>query len=190
MPFLRLLNGGHETSCVWLDENETFLRNDAPYLSFCEFPGLPAYPSSLGSTAVRPSEMAELSDAITRPAIYTVADELRAQARDAIFEEKLMLAVLLLAVATEVAVKMAFFKEGSLASDAFDFLENKGKIEVSTTDMIQGVAKRAFGAGFRGNHPTDYKHIEYLFMCRNKVAHRGRLEYSDGENTRTLDRAG
>lgn len=190
MPFLRPINAGHVTSCTWKDANGNVIRDDEQVVYLAEFPGFPAGLSSLGSSALPPTEMYKLHDAIVSPKTYTVVDELRSQARDAIFEGQLMLAVLLLAVATEVAVKLAFFGEGSIASDAFDFLEDKGKVEVSTIEMIHGVAKRAFGVSFQEAHPKDYEHISFLFRCRNKVAHRGRLLYSDGKNgpMRTLDR--
>lgn len=42
-----------------------------------------------------------------------------------------------------------------------------------------GIAEEAFSRSFRANHPDQYKDIDHLFRCRNKIAHRGELSYRD-----------
>lgn len=118
----------------------------------------------------------------------TVSRQLQAQAQEAIFENQYMTAVLLLAVACEVSIKTTFFKEGSPASEAYDFLEDQRKVEVSPVELIHKVAKRAFGMSFKDENPDAFEAIDHLFRCRNKIAHRARAVYrGNGEKLRTLD---
>jgi hypothetical protein len=45
--------------------------------------------------------------------------------------------------------------------------------------MIHPVAKKTFGKSFMEDEKPHYHNIEFLFRCRNKVAHRGELVYKD-----------
>jgi len=82
-------------------------------------------------------------------------------------------------VASEVAVKQAFFAPDSAAFEAFEFLEEKRKAEVTILELLKEPAKRAFGRGFPDIDAAATGRLEELFRCRSKVAHRGKLEYRD-----------
>ena len=55
-------------------------------------------------------------------------------------------------------------------------------------DLIHVVAKRAFGRSFKEEQASHYKNIDFLFRCRNKVAHRGELIYRDDSGVHTVDK--
>lgn len=88
-----------------------------------------------------------------------------------------------MAVTCELSVKRTFFSQHSRAGDAFEYLEDKGKVTVSVLEFIGKLAKDVFGESFMDNHPDDYKCIDYLFRCRNKIAHRGELKFKDHDGS-------
>jgi hypothetical protein len=185
-PFLRPLNAGHLKKWEWYDQNDKLLYEEPKGVIVGHFPGLH---DRLDSKGLRMSELGSLTAALGVSRDIIVVDELRAQAREAIYEENLLLAVLLLAVAVEVKVKTTFLGSNSAASNAFDYSQEKGRIEVSPVDFIGTIAKRTFGQGFNDVNQKAYTNIQYLFRCRNKVAHRGQGIYSDNnEKPQRVDR--
>lgn len=84
-----------------------------------------------------------------------------------------------MAVACELSVKRTFFSKNSVASDAFEYLEDKGKVKISVLEFISKVASEVFGESFKETHGEDFENIDYLFRCRNKIAHRGELTFKD-----------
>ena len=89
----------------------------------------------------------------------------------------------MLAITCEVAIKSKFFREESLSAVAFDYLEEKRQVEITVNELIDRVAKRAFGQAFKDHDADAAKDIEHLFKCRNKVAHRARAEFKDDKGT-------
>lgn len=57
-------------------------------------------------------------------------------------------------------------------------------MRVRVLDLLDPVSREAFGNSFRSEHPDEYRDIDHLFRCRNKVAHRGELSYRDDRGTR------
>lgn len=115
--------------------------------------------------------------------------ELQALGKDAIRLGDLRRAVIELAVASEVAVKQAFFAPDSAAFEAFEFLEEQRKVEVSVLELLKQPAERAFGKAFSDVDEEAASNLEELFRCRNKVAHRGKLEFRDKkQRVRSADR--
>ena len=177
-------------SWKWLDEQRTEIHEDPKGAIMAHFPGFPspANRAKLSSTALPRSREHELVAALQRDTEPHVSRQLQAQAQEAIFENQYMTAVLLLAVSCEVSIKTTFFKEGSPASEAYDFLEDNRKVEASPIDLIHKVAKRAFGSSFKEANAAGFEAIDHLFRCRNKVAHRARAVYrTNGEAFQTLD---
>lgn len=87
-----------------------------------------------------------------------------------------------------MTVKRAFFKRDAIAGDTFDYLEEKRHLEVTTIVLINKVAKRAFGESFRDYSESSFSNIDYLFQCRNKIAHRAQAVYRDGKGVQqTVD---
>jgi hypothetical protein len=178
-PFLRRLNAGHITSWDWLTDRGELIHSESRGHIMARFPGAPDAPNSLGSQSLKRSHLPRLRDALTTPIDLSVAYELRLQAQEAIFEGKGFLSVLLLAVSSEVSIKTAFFRRDSIASDAFDYLEEKRQVEVSPIELIHKVAKRAFGQSFADYDRQAFDSIDNLFRCRNKIAHRAKATYRD-----------
>ena len=91
-----------------------------------------------------------------------------------------------MAIACEVAVKQTYsakiFAKPTPAGAAYEYLEDKGLINASIPNMIHPVAKKAFGKSFMEDEKSHYHNIEFLFRCRNKVAHRGELVYKDNSD--------
>ena len=189
-PFLRHLNAGHILEWEWLDDAGKVLRSASKGMIFHEFPGFPRTRGSLDSKALKRRDLPELLEAIgTTQGSVSVIAELRLQAQEAIFEGKLSFAVLLLAIATEVAIKTAFFRADRVASEAFDYLEERRQVQITPMELIHKVAKRSFGESFRESNEKEYGDLDNLFRCRNKVAHRGEGVYRDGkEKLRILSR--
>lgn len=188
-PFLRRLNAGHIDSWEWLNDQGALIHSESHGHLVGWFPGSPDSPNSLGSQWFKRSQEPELIAALQTPTDLSVAYELRAQAQEAIFEGKGFLAVLLLAVSSEVSIKTAFFRRDSIASDAFDYLEEKRQIEVSPVELVNKVAKRAFGQSFSEHDKAAFDSLDNLFRCRNKIAHRAKATFRDKNENLTLPTA-
>lgn len=177
-PFLRRLNAGHIVIWEWYSEDRLLHRESDKLIMF-RFPGSPNNKNSLGSLSLKRKQTADVIYALQNPIYVSVAQELLAQAQEAIFEGKGFLAVVLLAISTEVAIKNTFFRHDSVASEAIDYLEDKRQIEISPIELIHKVAKRAFGQSFIDFDNAAYDSIDHLFRCRNKIVHRGIATYRD-----------
>lgn len=177
-PFLRRLNAGHIESWEWLSDQGALIHSESRGMIVGWFPG-PDSPNPLDSQWFKRSQAPELIAALQTPPDLSVAYELRAQAQEAIFEGKGFLAVLLLAVSSEVSIKTAFFRRDSIASDAFDYLEEKRQIEISPVELVSKVAKRAFGQSFSEHDKAAFDSLDNLFRCRNKIAHRAKATFRD-----------
>ena len=182
-PLLKRLNYGSRGKWTFYDESDSVLHEESGYLMVHHFPGLPGTKFALGSEALRPSDLSELQNYVDHPAEPSTTLSLQAQARDAVLANNVNLAVILLAVCAEVAIKTAYFRRDPVVSEAYDYLEEKRQVEVSPIELINQVAKRAFGQSFRDAAPDASQMVDYLFRCRNKVAHRGQAVYRDHAGT-------
>lgn len=104
---------------------------------------------------------------------------LLSDAQTAWFEDGLRRSVLELAICAEVMVKRRFFAATSPAGAAFDYLEDRSKVSVRVPELLDPIAAEAFARSYRTEFPEHYRHIDLLFRCRNKIAHRGELTYRD-----------
>jgi hypothetical protein len=166
----------------WTDENGAPLPR-ALVISRSQLPIGLAHSPAFGIQAFSPAQSHELEKALQADRTYELYEELIADARTALLQRNLRRAVLEMAIACEVATKQLFFKEATLAGDAFEYLEDKSKVNVSVPEFLNKVSKAVFGTGFYDSHKKDWHNIEYLFQCRNKVAHRGILRYNDQHGT-------
>lgn len=146
-------------------------------------------PGLWSMSGISPQNHTWLSDAVDSEVCIPLHRELHALSKDAARAGDLRRAVIEMAVALEVGTKHAFFAPASAAFEAFEFLEEKRKVEVSVLELLKQPAERAFGTSFRDVDAHAFKLVEEVFRCRNKVAHRGRLEYRDAKGKlRTADR--
>jgi hypothetical protein len=126
-----------------------------------------------------PADDANLQRALEEEFVPELHEKLLSTAQEAIFAGDILRAVLGMAIACEVAVKSAFFGSVTAAGSAFEHLEDKGHVRVSVIELIHGAAREAFGQSFKDVDQADHENIDYLFRCRNKVAHRGAAMFRD-----------
>ena len=130
-----------------------------------------------------------LRDALQSDHDVSVARQLLSEAQTSVLNGNYRRGVLEMAIACEVAIKQAFFKAATAAGSAFEYLEDKGKVHVRAIDLLHGPALEAFSTSFKESNPARYQHLDYLFRCRNKIAHRALAEYrDDGGVVHSVDR--
>ena len=110
-------------------------------------------------------------------------EELLSDAQAAILQKNCRRGLLELAIACEIAIKQKFFRKKTPAGDIFEYLEDSRRLNVPAKELIDGGAKQAFGTSFKEEFSSDYQNIDFLFRCRNKIAHRGEIKYKDNSGT-------
>lgn len=179
-PFLRPMNAQNIAEVSWIQDGKESISATAANAIYVDaFPGLPFSKHALGSKPVRPSNLDAIQKGLQQPREYDVHEQLRSQAREAIFTENYRLAVMLLAIACEVKVKRTFFGATSITNEIFDWLSDAQKVQVSALELISQGAKRVIGVGYKEQFPAMSVALDNLFRCRNKVAHKGEHEYRD-----------
>lgn len=111
-----------------------------------------------------------------KPKLYL---EFLSDAQSAFFNNNFRRSIIEIAIACEVAVKHKFFFETEKSSQLYNFLEDKNKINIRVSELIDGVSKYVFGKSFKETYKNDFLNIDYLFRSRNKIAHRGELSFRD-----------
>jgi len=149
----------------------SFIARMAPGLGFPEF----------GIKKFTPAEDSELQKALQNDVTTELQEELLSDAQAAIFQNNLRRGILEMAIGCEVAIKQTFFQKSTVAGSVYEYLEDKRRINVSVIDLLDGVAKQAFGESFKDADEAAFRNIDFLFRCRNKVAHRGEITYKDDE---------
>ena len=129
-----------------------------------------------------------LRDALQNDFAIETHEEFLADAQTSIVNGNLRRAILEMAIACEVAIKQAFFRETTTAGAAYEYLERTRRVSVRVIDLIHGVAKEVFGESFKDIEKDAYQHIDLLFQCRNKVAHRGKAIYRDAGGEHSVTR--
>ena len=161
---------------TWIDDRGQELPvGSAVYM----VPKVPGLQGQLGVSKLSPARLPDLELFLSSPSQPTLAATLLSEAQGAWFEGNLRRAVLDLAICAEVLVKRRFFVQDSPAGAAFDYLEDKAKVSVRVLELLDAVAKEAFGTSYKEATPNRYRSIDYLFRCRNKIAHRGELSLRD-----------
>lgn len=177
-PLLRELSADHQCfrNPDWTDENDKIIGKARVVIVAERVPGLWG---ELGVKKLTPDRLGALVEFLARPTGHSLTAQLLSEAQSAWFEGNLRRSVLELAIACEVTVKRLFFSTESPAGAAFDYLEDKGKVNIRVIELADKVAQEAFGRSYRVESPDDYKNIDNLFRCRNKVVHRGELTFKD-----------
>jgi hypothetical protein len=111
-----------------------------------------------------------------------IQEEILSDAQAAIASGDLRRAVIELAITCEVAIKSTYFGRSTAAAAAYEYLEDKGRVNASLIDLIGVIAEQAFGHSFKTATPTEYKDIDHLLRCRNKAVHRASLTFRDDAN--------
>jgi hypothetical protein len=168
----------------WTDENGKIVGKPSMVVGGA---GLVGARGQFGVRTLAPNDLGNLEQYIAEARQVSLVEQLLSDARSAWFEKNLTRAVLELAIACEVAVKRRFFEFDTPAGAAFDYLEDKSRVRVQIVDLIHGVAQEAFGKSFKVDHAQEYDHVDHLFRCRNKVAHRGELVFRVGDTKITAD---
>lgn len=163
---------------VWADDTGRVIWNQMTTHAFTMRPALRTYPGC-GVRAYESSHRPGLLAAIRDDVHVSFREELLAEARDAIALGNLRRAVLELAIACEVGVKHFYFQPDTRADSAYSYLEDKGRVNARVLDFLDQVAIRTFGKSLRVEQPDTYRNVDWLFRCRNKVAHRGLTTFRD-----------
>jgi hypothetical protein len=140
-------------------------------------------PSLLGELDFTEIEDEDLQVVLKNGLEVETFQEFLSDAQESIRTKKFSRAVLELAIACEVAVKQAFFARATPSGSAFEYLEDRGRIHIKMVELLDGAARQAFGESFKDVERTAYGHIDFLFRCRNKVAHKGVGIYRDDNGT-------
>ena len=149
----------------------------------------PPGPELLGEKDFTKNEDKKLRHALQNDLEIEIHREFLSDAQTSILNDKLHRAILEMAIACEVAVKGTFFAKATVAGSVYEYLEDKKRVSVKVIELIDGVAKVAFGQSFKDVDRDAYTHIDFLFRARNKVAHRGERTYRDDQgNEHQVDR--
>lgn len=135
--------------------------------------------NNLGAKPLRINQKQEVETKLKVNACTELYQEILSDAQAAVFNGDIRRAVFEMAIVCELSTKRKYFNEGGISGLAFDYFEDKGKIKVTVLELISSVAEEALGESFKKHLPNDYVNIDYLFRCRNKVAHRGQVAYKD-----------
>lgn len=163
---------------TWVDESGADLH-PGKITFFAEFiPGMRG-DKNLSVKKFHPELKDDFKETLEKGLTPSLDQEILADAQNAIFEGNCRRGILEMAIACELVVKQTFFAKTTLAGSAFEYLEDKGKIQVSVLEFINRVSEDAFGESFKTEHPSDYSNIGDLFRCRNKIAHRGEVFFKD-----------
>jgi hypothetical protein len=184
-PNLSLLNqysSGFQNP-FWIDESGKEIGNVGITIVMERLPSLDRF----GICSLSRQDDSSLENSLRNPILPELVEELISDAQSAVFQQNLRRAILETAIACEIAVKQAFFAKATPAGVAYEFLEDKGKVRVTAIELIDSVAKQAFGKSFKEDERVHFNNIDFLFRCRNKVAHRGELTYKDDSGMHFVD---
>lgn len=140
---------------------------------------LPSGPELLGERDFTEDEDEKLTYTLQNDLNIETYNEFLSDAQTSILNGKLRRAILEMAISCEIAVKSTFFGKTTISGAVFEYLEDKNRVHIGVIELIHGAARVAFGQSFKDYNPKAYKHIDFLFRARNKVAHRGERIYRD-----------
>jgi hypothetical protein len=143
---------------------------------------------AIGQASLGERDFTDDEDSVLQRALETELpiesyQEFMSDAQTSILRGNMPRAVMEMAIACEIAVRQAFFAKATPAGAAFEYIEDKARISVKVIDLVDAAARQAFGESFKDAAPDAYQDIDFLFRCRNKVAHRGETFYRDDRGT-------
>jgi hypothetical protein len=131
----------------------------------------------------------ELQEVLENDVDIETYQEFMSDAQASIALGKLSRAVIEIAIACEVLVKQTYFASDTLPGLAFEYFEDKRKINSRFIEFIDGVAKHSFGESFKEKNSNHFSNIDHLFRCRNKIVHKGKAIYhKDDGSENTIDK--
>lgn len=163
------------SSPTWFDHN----GNDLGPNRIAVAQPVPGLRGDLGVQRLTQEKLPALTAALQIAAEPSLELSLLSDAQTAWFEGSLRRTVLELAICTELIVKRRYFSANSPAGAAFDYLEDKSKVSVKVLELLGVIAQEAFSRSYKAECAEQYKRIDHMFRCRNKIAHRGELSYRD-----------
>lgn len=163
---------------VWTDESGQTIEPTRRCFVLDEIKGFKP-DSRYGAHPLNSNNVDKLKMCIMNQRNVELYEELLSDAQAAILQNNHRRALLELAIACEVAIKQKFFMKKTPAGDVFEYLEDSRRVQISVAELVHGAAKHAFSVSFKEEHPLDYQNIDFLFRCRNKIAHKGEIKYKD-----------
>lgn len=163
---------------VWSDEKGTELWKTESRVFFVPYTPGESKPE-FGIIKFQKTNDKKLVRALRKEKDVTLYQEIMYDAQAAILQRNYRRGILEMAIACEIAVKQAFFAESTISGVTYEYFENQGRVNVRPIDLISNVAEYVFGENFKSINEKAYKNIDYLFRCRNKIAHRGQISYRD-----------
>lgn len=156
---------------IWRSKSRTFY---VPYIhGFLD--------TEFGIVKFRKKDDRKLKRALEKDTDISLIAEILADAKSAILRNNYRRGVLEMAIACEIAVKQTFFADSTISGSAYEYLENKGRVRIKVVELIDGVAAHTFGNSFKQINKIAYQDIDYLFRCRNHIAHRGEVAYRNDQ---------
>lgn len=163
---------------IWTDETGKVIWDRVTSYEAGGGAGLMLYPR-WDVVAYKPEDRKSLMAALERPIEQEFYEEFLSDAKDAVATGNIRRAVLELAIACEVAIKHVYFERESFADSAYSYLEEKGLARARVLDFVDAIAFRAFGHSLKTDDKECFRQLDYLFRCRNKIAHRGTPVFRD-----------
>jgi hypothetical protein len=150
---------------------------------------IPGLNSALGVKKLTTDSFQALEFYLSQKLEPSVPAQLLDGARSSWFEGNLQRTVLELAIACEVMVKRRFFSTDAPSGAAFDYLEDKARVNIRVPELLDAVAKAVFGKSFKTDSSVNFANIEFLLQCRNKLAHRGELSFRNQAGEKIIPEA-
>lgn len=173
----KYINKDQFSNPSWSDDKGNSIGNISPIHHVQPIPGMDGNP--LGTETLKTTHSQLIKQSLSEDKYIELYQEILSDSQAAIFNKDLRRAVLEMAIVCELVTKRKYFYEGGISGLAFDYFEDKGKIKVTVLELISTVGDEALGESFKASSPNDFKNIDYLFRCRNKVAHRGKVLFKD-----------
>ena len=153
---------------IWTDTKEKELRAARRNIVGVRLPEL----GHFGVQAFSNEHETAFKNALEKRISVELHDEFLSNAQAAIFRGNLGRGILEMAIACEIVVKQFY---GLIYPNVT--VEKKRVLS-----LIGKQARSTFGDDFKSIDPLAYRHIDFLFRARNKVAHEGRAYYRDDKS--------
>lgn len=140
---------------IWFDENGSELRSGTIKLFSKLIPGMSG-DEHFGIRSFSPDLKNDFEEGLEKDLTPLLHQEILVDAQSAILEDNFRRGILEMAIACELAVKQLFFTKTTPAGSAFEYLEDKGKVQVTVLEFISRVSEDAFGVSFKTESPEDY----------------------------------
>ena len=178
-PFLDLeyINENEFSNPIWSDSNGVDYGIVRGLHHAEAIPGM--HGDCMDITTLTVNDKESLINALKTDKDVELFQQMMSDAQSAILNGDLRRAVFELAVTCELVTKRKYFSENNISGFAFDYFEDKGKVKITVNELITNVASEVLGESFNSYSSIDCKNIDYLFRCRNKVAHRGHVIFKD-----------